>query len=323
MQSIENWYLSLEQASKERKLVSNCIWYNKDIKLGGKSIYNGRLFSIGMWVISDLYKGPDLLPFSEWKKRGARESDRLMFYGIKSQVEKFKELSDVWNSKSMMCTNIENEFGEGRFFVKSIKKLLSLNRYKDLNEEDLKYKVKYHTIHGVLSDNDWKKIFVLPRTLLVSNKIRDIQYKILLRIIPCRHLLYKMKMVNSPICTFCFLEQQTIEHMFFHCMVVKNLWLSICRLWTDKTGLQVVPTLKICTFGIYERREVLDYSENNLLALNTIILLTKAYLVECHNKSKTVSLISCKNYLRYHCEILSNVNASGIDMIDIVKATID
>ena len=46
-----------------------------------------------------------------------------------------------------------------------------------------------------------------------------------MRFTPTNNLLYKMKTICSPTCNFCNLETETIEHLFFDCTHVKDIWL--------------------------------------------------------------------------------------------------
>ena len=74
------WYKTVEE---------NCIWNNKTLKVGGKSVYNEWLMASGMWIISDLFdKNGILIPFNTWLKRGAVELDRLVWYGIRNTLKK-------------------------------------------------------------------------------------------------------------------------------------------------------------------------------------------------------------------------------------------
>ncbi len=65
-----------------------------------------------------------------------------------------------------------------------------------------------------------------------DNKIKELQYKILYRIVPTYRLLYKMEKVDSPRCMICNLYEETLEHMFFKCLEIRSLWLyveEICK----------------------------------------------------------------------------------------------
>ena len=65
-----------------------------------------------------------------------------------------------------------------------------------------------------------ENIFLLPHNLPVDykNKNKDSQYKVIMRIELTNFILFKMEKVN----TFCMIESETVEHLFFNCIEVKN-----------------------------------------------------------------------------------------------------
>ena len=74
--------------------------------------------------------------------------------------------------------------------------------------------MKNESIHGIIRDDEWENIFMIPTLCPVDNKTKDLQYKIIMRFVPTNKLLYNMKKVNSQTCSFCHVETETIEHLF-------------------------------------------------------------------------------------------------------------
>ena len=64
---------------------------------------------------------------------------------------------------------------------------------------------------------DWKKIYSLPFTVTVKTIIREFQCKILNDIVYTNDKLFRFKMIESPLCTFCQREDESLEHLLFHC----------------------------------------------------------------------------------------------------------
>ena len=67
---------------------------------------------------------------------------------------------------------------------------------------------------------------------IISNYLKDVtlkafQYKIIHRILPTNKLLFKMNESHYSLCYFCNFHQESLEHLFFECMIVKNLWFRI------------------------------------------------------------------------------------------------
>ena len=59
----------------------------------------------------------------------------------------------------------------------------------------------------------WNKIYSLPFQVALDTKTRDFQYKILNRILFTNAKLSKLKLVESPLCSFCGKDEETPEHL--------------------------------------------------------------------------------------------------------------
>ena len=112
--------------------------------------------------------------------------------------------------------------------------------------------MKRESVHGTITDKDWESIFMVPALAPEDNKIKDLQYKIIMRFTPTNHLLHKMKKISSPTCNFCNLETETVEHLFFDCTHVKDIWLFAFDEFQKLSGFYFVPTLRSCILGIYD-----------------------------------------------------------------------
>ena len=73
-------------------------------------------------------------------------------------------------------------------------------------------------------DEYWPRIYTLASKLTIDSKMRIFQYKILNNILYLNKALYKMKIADSPLCTFCSQEDEMIEHIFLSCKYSKRLW---------------------------------------------------------------------------------------------------
>ena len=71
-----------------------------------------------------------------------------------------------------------------------------------------------------------EKELSLARSFIVTTTIdvryREFQFKVLNNILSLNYKLYKMKLISSPLCTFCKSENKTIEHLFWNCTLIKD-----------------------------------------------------------------------------------------------------
>ena len=74
-----------------------------------------------------------------------------------------------------------------------------------------------------ITNDSWKKNYKLPYELKLNNRLKEFQYRITHGYLTTNLLLYRMKILNSPRCNFCNLYNQSLEHMFFQCLPIRNI----------------------------------------------------------------------------------------------------
>ena len=100
-----------------------------------------------------------------------------------------------------------------------------------------------------------EKIYSLPFAVTVETKIREFQYKILNDIIYNNDKLFRFKMIESPLCTFCQKQDESFEHLLFHCSITKNFWLAFSS-WISKQNISMeTVTLIDILFGVLNDNE--------------------------------------------------------------------
>jgi len=68
--------------------IKSSLMYNKNLKVGAKSVYNEQLMSAGLWVVADIFDRSNLIPFDTWFQRDAIELDRMTYYSIVNCIRK-------------------------------------------------------------------------------------------------------------------------------------------------------------------------------------------------------------------------------------------
>ena len=86
--------------------------------------------------------------------------------------------------------------------------------------------------------------------------------------------LFNIKLVNSPICSFCHDAEETLVHLFCECPVSKSFWNEICS-WYSCISKS---TLTIHSFDICFGHNVHTKPE---IILNHLILIAKFYIYQC------------------------------------------
>ena len=73
-------------------------------------------------------------------------------------------------------------------------------------------------------DFDWKSVYLLPRMVTVDTKLRVFQYETLNNILFVNKMLFKLRKVESPLCSFCKAEDEIYIHLFYRCRKTSILW---------------------------------------------------------------------------------------------------
>ncbi len=156
---------------------------------------------------------------------------------------------------------------------------------------------KWCTLHTDLNNVDWRDIFSLPYILVRSTILQTFQYKILNRIIACKHNLFKWKIKESDLCVECALPD-TIEHYFYECNISIMFWRNLER-WIN-TVLDVHIQLTICDvlLGIPN-----PGGDQVLFLINYCILNGKWYIYRQKLHEKIVFFPVFLSELKYNLEV--------------------
>ena len=164
---------------------------------------------------------------------------------------------------------------------KQIKAGIKCIAFNDMTQNEFKAKRKLESIHGAIHKEEWVKIYTLYRSLNVDNHTKDLQYKILYRIVPTNKLLYKMRKVNSNMCDFCEIQIDTIEHALWECVVVKSFWLELFQIWNNLNHTDINPCKKNITFGILDE---------SMSSINCVILYGKKFIQQSKKYNRPLNL---------------------------------
>ena len=129
-------------------------------------------------------------------------------------------------------------------------------------------------------EEQWKRINKNIFSGSSDKYLQWFQYRIVHRIIGTNKLLFKIKIKESPKCTFCQNDDESISHLFFDCPIVLRFLISIQNLISNQTNNH--------QFTIEKEDIILGNHENQ--ALNTILLLVKKYIYDAKMKEHPLNL---------------------------------
>ena len=74
---------------------------------------------------------------------------------------------------------------------------------------------------------NWKDICMNIYKTTIVQFSRAYQYKLMHDILPVNYKLYKWKLLDTPRCSDCFIQNETIEHLFCYCTVAITFYQQI------------------------------------------------------------------------------------------------
>ena len=262
------------KACNPKNMDDEIVWNNKDIILGGMSVYYKNFHQNGITRISDVFiKSSISDSFNHWVSRGVRQGEFLRYYGLATAVlQAGKMKPQISHSK----TNLAGfwEVFDRNGIKRNIQYFKAKNYYKIMNEEvdsenifnEDKLKSAYH-----INDDMVSNVYMLPFKTCFSPKLRDFQYRVLNRIINTNSLLQKKKIKTSDLCDFCGQEPETISHLFCSCGPVKQFWEDVKKYIKSKTSIDY----------IFEIQDIIIGNCNFPHIINFVVLYGKYFIFCC------------------------------------------
>ena len=158
-----------------------------------------------------------------------------------------------------------------------------------------KYKWKWAKELDInLPDARWEKIHENALRQTKDVKLRWFQYRIVHRIISTNTYLYKIRIVQSPLCSFCNKEPESISHLFCHCEITKR-FLEDTTKWIQET------TVKQTTCILSDHEYIFGLTDPNASIVNCILMLARyhIYKQKMNNSLPTITYLK-KDVLAYY-----------------------
>ena len=106
-----------------------------------------------------------------------------------------------------------------------------------------------------------------------------------------------MGILSTPRCKMCNLYEQTTQHLFFSCTVVRNFWLKFTEWVSINYGVITTITLKDIIFGRH----------NDDTELNKLILLAKMFIFNYKTFEKELNFSLFEPFAMLNLNIVVNI----------------
>ena len=146
-------------------------------------------------------------------------------------------------------------------------------------------------------DLNWKNIYTTLQKSTNYIKLKNFQYKFLMRIIPTNQFLAKCQLVSSTLCNFCNMEIETIAHLFWECIHVQEFWTSVSRFLQQCQRISDV-NFKTIVFGLCHK-----VSNKSIQVINFILFQAKYFIFLSTYRTTIPKLGHFQRYLSYRIRI--------------------
>ena len=228
-QIFKRWSENLSSSpSLPSAIASQIIWYNKCIKVDNKTLHNFKISRKDINYVGQLFKCDGKPKLWEELKNGFNLQDQLQF--TYNQI--MHSIPKSWKDAFIVNSEIiKNLIFEGHHLIKNhqiycLNKLNSKEIYNILIEStDSKPSTQiYYKFFFQNSNLDWKTIYMLPRIVTKDSRLQVFQYKLLNNVLYLNKMLFKFEKIDSPLCPFCKMIEETPLHLFYNCIKTKLLW---------------------------------------------------------------------------------------------------
>ena len=305
LQSLTPFYAEVLTALESTRSVDNesdvgisnqLIFYNDNIRIENKTIFDKNLFEAGLWKVKDLFnENNQVISFEVLQRRGIRAEKYMVWRSIVTIVsQKWKNrISFTDHDKIQITINNENADPKDLLSMETrdlCKILVSKKTVTSKAMANFNKRLNYECNGEQLA-----AIYLLPHKLLYDNKIKEFQFKILHQYIPTNKLLFKMRKIDNYKCSFCNLYCEDIYHLFYSCLVVKDIWMFVEQMCRDKLAFTTNLSCRDVIFG-YK----LDESSPFVSILNKVILYCKYYIWRCKHTTQMPTNAGLTQALKNH-----------------------
>ena len=147
----------------------------------------------------------------------------------------------------------------------------------------------------------WKSIYKQKIQLMVDNKLREFNFKLLNNIVPSGYILAKWEKTIKPTCDFCR-ENETTEHMLFTCSRISQIWDKIFQ----SLGTEAKWKFVMCGFIQREESKKIEF-------LNLIVSKIVYSIFRLNSKCKS-DLVSYKDQ-----DVESSVKMNLVHLMESLK----
>ena len=243
------------------QIANEIIWYNSHITVDKKIVFCEKWYQKGIIYIKDLYVQNHVMSLVEFQDIWGSTEDVMTYNSIVSAIP------TQWKRKmSTMESDVNEAEWQSKYEYLQSKEKWSSHVYSCLIDtqvvlnETVEKQIKI--CHSNIPTERVKQAFKKCYTTTKIIKYRSFQYRLLHNAILLNNRLSHMGITQTPLCSFCKTEIETIKHFFVECKITKKIWNDINKYLKQVHDTQIeinAPTIILndCEDGdIYDIRHL-------------------------------------------------------------------
>ena len=280
-------------------ILSQSLWNNKFIASKNDTLYSEELYCKEIKYVSDLIDDEGCL--SAWEVKSEKfdlsANAFLTWYGvIQSIPTEWKNIIrdanfsvESYSQEAMINYRHGIFIGDNFYGITNVKTSMIYNALVQKRFVPPTSRNKLSQKFDI-SDEDWPKIYSLAGKCSIDSKTRIFQYKILNNALYLNKRLFRCKLAESPLCSMCGVEDETVIRLFSECRYSTKLWEELQNASASKLSLPNVSPPNVI-LGIID-------CQSSSVAINHLLLIYKRYIYICRMEAKSISFRGFKCFLQ-------------------------
>ena len=240
-----------------------CLWNNENITHQGNVLFF-KSWTNKVTFLNEIVNENGIFSFETIERLiGSKASLRLEYITVRTAV-----ISFLQNSGNTIENPINNAPSNSKKAnsAKLFRNLIVNSRYV----EPCAVRFWKNKLNVDINKNTWN----IPIVSTKEARLRELQWKILHNIYPTNILLQKMGLRNSNVCHFCNNHVDFVEHFFFYCPVINQLWIYISEYICKQYDVGITFTAQNVLIGFVDNNEI-NASKDTWKSINQLILIGK------------------------------------------------
>ena len=272
--------LFMNEPTDYTNVLAQPLWNNRFITSNNKPIYFKDMSEAGLNHIADIVTDNGKL--QSFDKLGLPDCKIFEWLILKHSIRKhWLEMVQIEGLPQKKLYFPYLVIGQVNIKMSQLKHKLVYNYLIQSKREEPSGKVALENI--LQNELNLKAACKILYTTTIESSLRSFQFKILHNILPTNYILYRWKLKNSPRCSYCFINNETLDHLFCTCDKSITFYQNI-NIWLSRYNL------KLPDMSVHNILIGLSPSGIKNCLVNHIIMLYKYCVFQCRENENNLNV---------------------------------